>query len=129
MSTTGMINNDHNNNGGLGSTVVTSPANEARGLWFESRWRQIISVRGSDGICKYLPYFSSYLMIANQRYVYSYSEARRCGVLPGEVATERLDSRLQSLWRGSTYLRGLFMYLFIYKSIHIKEHSLQNNTV
>ena len=30
---------------GLGSTVVTSPASEATGLGFESRWRQIISVR------------------------------------------------------------------------------------
>jgi len=45
------------------STVVTSPASEATGLGFESRWRQIISVRGSDGISTYLPYFSSYLML------------------------------------------------------------------
>ena len=57
--------------GELGSTVVKSPASEATGLRFESRWRQIISVRGSDGIRKYLPYFSSYLMLIMRELVVS----------------------------------------------------------
>jgi len=56
--------------------VVTSPAREARGVGFESRWLQIISekksaVRGSDGICKYLPYFSLYLMLIMCAFVVS----------------------------------------------------------
>ena len=55
----------------LGSTVVTSRAREATGLGFESRWRQIISVRGSDGISKYLPYFNSYLMLIMRAFVVS----------------------------------------------------------
>jgi len=57
--------------GGLGSTVVASPAGGARGPGFESRWRLIISVRGIDGICKYLPYFSSYLMLIMRAFVVS----------------------------------------------------------
>ena len=56
---------------GVGSTVVASPAGGARGPGFVSRWRQIISVRGSDGICKYLPYFSSYLMLIMRAFVVS----------------------------------------------------------
>ena len=52
-------------------SVVTSPASEATGLGFESRWRQIISVRSSDGISKYLPYFSSYLMLIMRAFVVS----------------------------------------------------------
>jgi len=51
--------------------VVASAAGGARGLGFESRWRQIISVRGSNGICKYLPYFSSYLMLIMRAFVVS----------------------------------------------------------
>ena len=43
---------------------------EATGLGFESLWGQIKSaVRGSDGICKYLPDLTLYLMLIMRAFV------------------------------------------------------------
>jgi len=56
-------------------TATTMPisCNEARGLGFESRWRQIISeksaVRGSDGICNYLQDFSLHPMLITLMFI------------------------------------------------------------